>query len=89
MFNTVIENATAAQKQAITTFVKNEDIAKAFTGMLDTQAALTKQVVKASTDAFTTVGQEVVKATQVVAKELGKTDFVKEFSKFAKVPAKA
>ena len=94
MFNTaetLIDTFTTAQKQAIK-FVQNEAVAKSLTEIVDAQAQTAKTAVKVGTDAFTTVGKEVVKTAQDAAKyDYTKhfTDFAETFTKtFAPVKAK-
>jgi len=64
MFTTVIETVQTAQKEAIKTFVKHEDIAKSLTNLVDAQASFTVAAVKNTTDAASMIGQEVVKAAK-------------------------
>jgi uncharacterized phage infection (PIP) family protein YhgE len=68
MFTTVIETVQTAQKEAIKTFVKHEDIAKSLTNLVDAQAAFTVTTVKNTTEAANMIGQEIVKAGQNVVK---------------------
>lgn len=65
--DTVIDTVTTAQKEAIK-FVKNEAVAKSLTDLVDASASSTKAAVKVSTEAFATVGKEVVKTAQEAAK---------------------
>jgi len=70
MFNTaetVIDTFTTAQKQAIK-FIQNDAIAKSLTEIVDAQAQTAKTAVKVGTEAFTTVGKEMVKAANDAAK---------------------
>ena len=93
MFNTaenVIDTITTAQKQAIK-FIQNEAVAKSLTEIVDAQAQTAKTAVKVGTDAFTTVGKEVVKTAQEAAKyDYSKhiTELSESFTK-AFAPAKA
>lgn len=87
MFNTtdtVIDTVTAAQKQAIK-FIQNEAIAKTLSDLVDAQAQSAKTAVKVGTDAFTTVGKEMVKAAQ----ETAKYDYSKYFAEAAESFTKA
>jgi hypothetical protein len=87
MFNTaetLIDTFTTAQKQAIK-FVQNEAVAKSLTEIVDAQAQTAKTAVKVGTDAFTTVGKEVVKTAQ----EAAKYDYSKHFTDFAETFTKA
>lgn len=73
-------NAVAeAKKNAIATFVKNETVAKSLTNLVETEASVAKDVVKASTDAATAIGAEVTKSFQ----EAAKTDYSKQFQSWA------
>lgn len=86
MFNTtdtVIDTVTTAQKQAIK-FIQNEAIASTLTKLVDAQAESAKTAVKVSTDAFATVGKEMVKAAQ----EAAKYDYSKHFTEAAESFAK-
>ena len=93
MFNTaenVIDTITTAQKQAIK-FIQYEAVAKSLTEIVDAQAQTAKTAVKVGTDAFTTVGKEVVKTAQEAAKyDYSKhiTELSESFTK-AFAPAKA
>ena len=93
MFNTaenVIDTITTAQKQAIK-FIQNEAVAKSLTEIVDAQAQTAKTAIKVGTDAFTTVGKEVVKTAQEAAKyDYSKhiTELSESFTK-AFAPAKA
>lgn len=93
MFNatdTVIDTVTTAQKQAIK-FIQNEAIAKTLSDLVDAQAQSAKTAVKVSTDAFTTVSKEMVKAAQETAKYDYSKYFAETAESFAKVftPAKS
>ena len=65
--DTVIDTFATAQKQAIK-FIQNEAVATSLTEIVDAQAQTAKTAVKVSTDAFTTVGKEMVKTAQEAAK---------------------
>jgi hypothetical protein len=87
MFNTadtVIDTVTTAQKQAIK-FIQNEAVAKSLTEVVDAQAQTVKTAVKVSTDTFTTVGKEMVKAAQ----EAAKYDYSKHITALADTFTKA
>jgi len=78
--DTVIDTIQTAKKQAVTTFVKNEAIAKSLNDFVDAQTAYTKQAAKAGTDVVTKLASETVKASQEAAKfDLAKFDFAKSF----------
>ena len=70
-----IDAVAAAKKSVIDTFVKNETVAKSLTSLVETEASIAKDVVKASTDAATAIGAEVTKTFQ----EAAKTDYSKQF----------
>ena len=87
MFNTaetLIDTFTTAQKQAIK-FVQNEAVAKSLTEIVDAQAQTAKTAVKVGTDAFATVGKEVVKTVTEAAKQ----DYSKQITDFAETFTKA
>ena len=60
----VIDTIQTTKKQYITTYVTNKVVADALNQFVDTQTEYTKSIVKAGTDAFTTLTQETIKATQ-------------------------
>ena len=80
----VIDSVTTAQKQAIK-FVENEAVAKSLTEIVEAQAQTAKTAVKVGTDAFTTVGKEIVKT----ATEAAKYDYSKHIAEFAETFTKA
>jgi hypothetical protein len=82
--DTVIDTFAAAQKQAIK-FIQNEAVATSLTEIVEAQAQTAKTAVKVGTDAFTTVGKEVVKT----ATEAAKYDYTKHFTDFAETFTKA
>jgi hypothetical protein len=87
---TLIDTFTNAQKQAIK-FIQNEAVAKSLTEIVDAQALTAKTAVKVGTDAFATVGKEVVKTvTEAAKQDYSKqiTDLAETFTK-AFAPAKA
>lgn len=75
MFNTfayaVVDSIQTAKKQAITTFVAHEGIAKALNQFVDAQTAYTKSAIDAGVKATATVGEIVV--SEDFAKEVGKS----------------
>lgn len=82
MFNayeTVIDAVTAAKKTAIATFVRNDIVADSLTKWTDTEAAVAKNIVKASVETATVIGTEMTKAVQEVAK----VDLTKGFATWA------
>jgi len=88
--DTVIDTVTTAQKQAIK-FIQNEAVAKSLTEIVDAQAETAKTAVKVSTDTFTTVGKEMVKAAQDAAKYDYSKHFAEAYESWTKAftPAKA
>jgi hypothetical protein len=52
------------KKQFVTTFVQNEEMAKAMNSFVDAQSEYTKKAAKVGVDTFTTLTQEAVKAAQ-------------------------
>jgi hypothetical protein len=87
--DTLIDTFTTAQKQAIK-FVQNEAVAKSLTEIVDAQAQTAKTAVKVGTDAFATVGKEMVKTvTEAAKKDYSQqiTDLAETFTK-AFAPAK-
>jgi hypothetical protein len=81
--DTLIDTFTTAQKQAIK-FIQNETVAKSLTEVVDAQAQTAKNAVKVSTDAFATVGKEVVKTVTEAAKYDYAKQFTETFGSFAK-----
>ena len=75
--DTLIDTFTNAQKQAIK-FVQNEAVAKSLTEIVDAQAQTAKTAVKVGTDAFATVGKEVVKT----ATEAAKADYITQATEY-------
>lgn len=62
--DSVIDTVQNGKKQMVNTFVTNTDVASALNQFIDNQTEYTKQAVKATTDAMTTVSQATVKAVQ-------------------------
>ncbi len=82
MFNayeTVIDAVTAAKKTAIATFVRNDTVADSLTKWTETEAAVAKNIIKASVETATVIGTEVTKAVQ----EAAKVDLSKGFTTWA------
>ena len=82
--NAIIDSITTAKKQAIKAFVQHETIAKSLTELVDAEAAMNKSAIKASTDAFTSIGQEVVRASKDAADKLASGEYFKDMAKSAK-----
>ena len=74
--DTAIDTVQTVKKEAIKTFVKNENVAKSLNEFVDAQTAYTKEAVKATTDVVTKLTSEMVK----IAQEAAKTDYVKQFT---------
>ena len=74
--DTAIDTVQTVKKEAIKTFVKNENVAKSLNEFVDAQTAYTKEAVKATTDIATKLTSEMVK----IAQEAAKTDYVKQFT---------
>ena len=74
--DTAIDTVQTVKKEAIKTFVKNENVAKSLNEFVDAQTAYTKEAVKATTDVATKLTSEMVK----IAQEAAKTDYVKQFT---------
>ena len=81
---TLIDTFTTAQKQAIK-FIQNEAVAKSLTEIVDTQAETAKTAVKVGTEAFATVGKEMVKT----ATEAAKYDYSKHIAEMTETFTKA
>jgi hypothetical protein len=62
----IVDSITSAQKEVVKTFVKQEDIATALTGLVDAHATNTKNMIKVGTDAVSLAGKEMVRFTQEV-----------------------
>ena len=60
----VIDTIQTTKKQYVNTYVTNQTVADALNQFVDTQTEYTKTIVKAGTDAFTTLTQETIKAAQ-------------------------
>jgi len=79
-----IDSIQNSKKQFVNSVVKNEAIAKSLNEFVDAQTAYTKSAVKASQDAATKIGQELIKAnsectklTKQAVEQFAKNDFVK------------
>ena len=81
----IIDSVQNAKKQVVNQFVKNEAIAASLNEFVDAQTAYTKSAVKATTDAATKVGQEIIKAnaectkyTKQAVEQFAKNDFAQK-----------
>jgi hypothetical protein len=79
-----IDTFQNTKKQFVNTVVKNEAIAKSLNDFVDAQTAYTKSAMKATQEAATKIGQEVIKAnsectklTKQAMEQMAKNDFVK------------
>ena len=66
--DTVIDTVQTAKKEAVKTFVKNEDIAKSLTAYVDAETAFAKQTAKATTETAAGLFSETTKAVEKFAK---------------------
>lgn len=80
-----IETIQNAKKQFVNTMVKNEAIAKSLNEFVDAQTAYTKSAVKATQEAATKIGQEIIKAnsectklTKQAVEQFAKNDFAQK-----------
>jgi 23S rRNA maturation mini-RNase III len=69
----VIDSIQSTKKQMVKAFVSNPTMADALNQFVDTQTEYTKTIVKAGTDAWTTMSQE----TSRIVTESTKFDYVK------------
>ena len=69
----VIDSIQSTKKQVVKAFVSNPTMADALNQFVDTQTEYTKTIVKAGTDAWTTMSQE----TSRILTESTKFDYVK------------
>ncbi len=60
----IIDTVQNGKKQFVKTFVQNETAAQAMNNFIDAQAEYTKKAAKVGMDTMTTLGTEMVKATQ-------------------------
>lgn len=72
-FDTYIDAVQNTKKQMIKTFVTNKTIAESMIKFVDTQTEYTKSAMKASSDSWTSMMQEMMKN----AKESTQFDYVK------------
>lgn len=63
-FDATIDAVQSGKKMFVKTFVQNPKVAEALNEFVDAQSAYTKQAVKASTAAATTLVSEATKAAQ-------------------------
>ena len=66
--DTFIDSIQLAKKEAVKTFVKNEDIAKSLTAYVDAETAFAKQATKATTETAAGLFSETTKAVEKFAK---------------------
>lgn len=64
----MIDTVQTGKKTFVNTFVTNETVKEALNSFVDAQADYTKKAVKVSTDTFTTLVSESVKAYQDATK---------------------
>jgi hypothetical protein len=64
----MIDTVQTGKKTVVNTFVTNETVKDAMIKFIDAQADYTKKAIKASTDTFTVLTAEAVKATQEAMK---------------------
>lgn len=64
----MIDTVQTGKKTFVNTFVTNETVKEALNNFVDAQAEYTKKAVKVSTDTFTTLASEGVKAYQNATK---------------------
>jgi hypothetical protein len=81
--DTIIDSIQLAKKEAVKTFVKNEDIAKSLTAYVDAEAAFAKQTAKATVEAAAGFVSETNKAVEKMAK-FDYTEFANSFKTASK-----
>lgn len=64
----LIDTVQTGKKTFVNTFVQNETVKDSMVKFIDAQAEYTKKATKAGMDTFTTVAQEMVKASQEAMK---------------------
>jgi hypothetical protein len=64
----MIDTVQTGKKTVVNTFVTNETVKDAMIKFIDAQADYTKKAIKASTDTFTVLTAEAVKAAQEAMK---------------------
>mgnify|MGYP003342459602 CR=1 FL=1 len=72
-FDATIDAVQTAKKTAVNAFVTNEAVKEAWIKFLDSQADYTKKAVKVGSDTVNTIGSEMIKSAQ----EMAKFDWVK------------
>jgi hypothetical protein len=78
--DTIIDSIQVAKKEAVKTFVKNEDIAKSLIALVDAEAAFAKQTAKVTSEAAASFASETTKAVE----KLAKFDYVDMFKTASK-----
>jgi hypothetical protein len=81
--DTTIDTIQGAKKEAIKTFVKNEDIAKTLTEYVDAQTAYTKEAIKTTTDVGTKLATKLAGEAVRFTQEAMKADHWKQFNVWA------
>ena len=87
--DTAIDTVQGAKKEAIKTFVKNEDIAKTLTEFVDAQTAYTKEAIKSTTDVGTKLATKLAGEAVRFTQEAMKADHWKQFNVWAQDWTKA
>lgn len=64
----VIDTVQTGKKTFVNTFVQNEAVKETLVKFIDAQSDYTKKAAKVGMDTFTTVSQEMVKASQEAMK---------------------
>lgn len=80
-----IEAVQNAKKTAVTHFVRNEDLAKSLTSLVEAETAFAKAAVKVSTDAATKFGDELTRQTKQVVDQFSQHDWVKSNPFFTEI----
>ena len=81
--DTFIDSIQLAKKEAVKTFVKNEDIAKSLTAYVDAETAFAKQTAKVTTETAASLASETTKAVEKFAK-FDFTEFTEQFKTTSK-----
>lgn len=64
----IIDTVQTGKKTFVNTFIQNETVKDSMVKFIDAQADYTKKAAKVGVDTFTTVAQEMVKASQEAMK---------------------
>lgn len=81
--DTTIDTVQGAKKEAIKTFVKNEEVAKTLNEFVDAQTAYTKEALKVTTEIGTKLATKLASETVRVTQEAMKADHWKQFNVWA------